>query len=514
MPRKAESKSVKRVKPRTKTRKTKKFVRRVKKNRRTKVKRRWWRKFKGKHSIYQWPKSMGLKWAQYLNIADFISLPHVLQFPAILQFAEFGQNKTLPNGSKPTPNCIDRCKTIMSRLYAIYSTKSMTSQNSVQEGVFDSADLIWKAWNPYPCHETLGSWFNNAINMYRQYKYVGVQVKWIPNAKYVTSYWEKFRNQSNAPAQNINTMTVTQGTGEGAFDFSQTSSAGQFGVPNCFAQAAGHDNTIGMGYHIPPVFRMWVNFNKQGYATMNPFYEVWIDGVDDGASGQNDLTDSRYLSKAVFDLYDQKQDLGKIKCYDMRKKFKFYVRPKIIYKGGEAPNDYAPMNQYQPVLSSWASGLMNSIPDANQVTTSLKRYPWTQLTYFHPEMYLERNYNTSNINNNQMNQLCAIEALDHAYVDPILFGYLFTCDALDIGKYTIPFQVASTNAGTETAFNPYKNRLYPNEFLENMGRFKVTFYMKFRGVKGNRYIPSVNQSRRNGMLGQWYLNRGYPIIQD
>ena len=127
-------------------------------------------------------------------------------------------------------------------------------------------------------------------------------------------------------------------------------------------------------------------------------------------------------------------------------------------------------------------------------------------------MYMGYTFDDNQKNANELNKLFAIESLDHAYVDPILFGYLFTCDSLDYGKYMFPFNVGTSNNPQAANFSPYKNWVVPHDYLDKMGKFKVTFYCKFRGLKANRTIPNINNARYNALGDTWILNQGYPIL--
>lgn len=518
MPRKAKAKVRRVKKARSTKRRTKKTVRRSLRVKRGHRKGKWYRKFKGHgKGIYKLRKSQGLKWSQYLDIAQFLLLPHISYYHVnlaacqILHDEEHG-TATFNNGARPTDDFMSKSVSFFRRLFLVQATDTMLAQNSMfNKDVVVSELNHWSAWNPFLGPSTLGSWFMNMMNEYRFYKYVGVQVKWKPNVKYTTSYWEdQFNAQfppKIAPASpdNPNSIAIADGTGAGFFNPSLTSDISQFELDNIFkmsgSEVANDYTSLCTAFKAPPKFRLWVNFSKQGYSTYTNMPEAMFNNIPN-ADYTKVLHDFRYKVKRVYDNYGQRQDAGKIRCFDLSKPFKFYVRPTSTRPVYESPDEQTQATNTRGTDSQLQLDIYRTYPDANAMITTPKRFPWCQIGFLYPYYVPYQSvFKDNKLGIINWNKTYILNSSDHQFVDPILFSTKLTCDSLDNGDVMFPFS-SYYHDSEDGVWNPYNCEIFPVQFLKNLGRFKVTFYCKFRGRNVNRYIPNISNTGINGLLQQ------------
>lgn len=515
MPRKAKKRSVVR-KPRTRKRRFKKTIRRVKRVRRTKRKAKWFKKWSGRKFIYHFPSSIGLKWSQYLSLSDFMCLPHCSWINSALMAASDHNTRYIKGGHVWDPQYITDSQNFLTAFTRMFSTERMRSNLRTEDIGADETDYKWWGWNPFLCANTCGSWISNYLNMYKQYKYVGVQVKWIPNAKFSTAYWEAFIDQKKIPTALepgiYNNITLAEGTGGMLLDLSSQTRPGFLEKPEWVTDNQyDYDSTVFSGWKIPPTVRMWVNFNKQGYVNYDGFHEKVINAAT-VAQNNNVIRDHRVLIRNVYDSYGQRMDAGKIRCFNLSKRFKFYVRPKIVRPVKEMPDGDNPARDIQVSTSLYQIGLTQKLPNSDETVTGLKRYPWSQLNYLFPYYAnYQDTYSNDVITGDNLNNNIVVNMIDRYFVDPNLFGYLFTIDGLDANRCVYPFSVEMTDRTTRQRYSAFAWKLCPLDFLRDMGRFKVTFYVKFRGACGRRYVPYPQQFYQNAQGGNAVFGDGTVI---
>ncbi|BFU22360.1 hypothetical protein CL6EHI_193640 [Entamoeba histolytica] len=281
---------------------------------------------------------------------------------------------------------------------------------------------IFVAWNPYLDHNVMGNLWDSYCDMYDYWKFSGVKVKWIPKVK--TSVALPYMPKN--PVQRLN-----------AFDYDKYAT--------------------GLPYYPQVTFNMHVLFEKDNYYSMEL--------PTDPESMDYTLTckDTRYKLKN-FDYGPNKPKTYKV--YDMTKPFKFYVKPYLEDKVDEITN-----NQ-----DSTQTGITITDKLDQQISKrKLMRY-----------IKMNGTKKTYPVDNPTNKQKYSYSIQDVAYFDPILFGYFFTANGIEVSdKLTIA--KASPPQGNSTLWNGYS--LYTTPIISGIGRFELTFYTKFKQIK-NKYLIS------------------------
>lgn len=501
MPRRRYAKS-KTLKRRTRTTK-KKIKRRYKKYRRLRYsgKKKWYKKWKGKSSIYRFAKSEGLKWSQWISLADFISMPYKEYLSMALAATQTDNTATsyLALGVHPNSAFVQGSNTLISNIVTAFPTDIMNTANCRSSQPF-LASCKWKAFNPALTQKLLGPYYQGMIAKYRQYKFVGMQVKYRPTVK-VNSPQQAFNYTLDSATGGINRIEEA--------DFRVTSDYQKWQVPILQGLTTEEFGTVNTNATInwvtPPVFRLWINFDKQNYEPLD-FCPQCISESHDAYSSTGLTGHSRFKLGRVFNDFGVMMNNGKIKGYDLNKPFKFFVRPYEVMKVYENPSNETVAADYEGALGNTSMpNLLKTFPNSNEGVTLPKRAGWKQLDYILPFYAPPQDGPADGISDAVKGDNCAIYenimCYDNAFYDPILFGWLLTCDNLNPQQTLAPFGRYNSEINTSIGRHWHDNfRLESWPYLNNLGKFKVTFYMKFRKPKSYQVQPNFSYVVTNAMM--------------
>lgn len=493
-------KLLKRRKVRPTKRKYRVTKKRVKKLRRAKRKRVWYKKWKGKKSIYHFNKTQGLKFSLWCNLQEFLTLAYdSFMQPVLAAASDYDSDHPVYFKTCPISDSFsDQSSNLLAEILTVFSTEDITPK---ENGTIATKKLLWKAFNPILSQHTCGPLFNNMINLYNQVKYCGVKVAWYPNVKYVpTRTVDEFKQTNRGTSGNsYNTFEVYQGNGsqplwldlQGQYGFHVDTPKG---IHKLDPALEPYNAPYG-GYGIPPCLRLWVNFNKQGYEQRDilteKFAGVTVTGVDESKL----IKGSRYATARVFDDYNHPTFQGNIRSYPLNKRFKFYVRPMIVDTMNEAPTNNCVLRNYEGVSSNYQKNLLRVNADSDVLVTSLKKFPYVQINNLFP-FYQNFTDGPKTSGAKDINDWVVTNCVSKYFVDPILFSWCLTDDSLTRGNVSLPFSIEKKPDKFPTGtLNTATIESY--DYLQNLGKFKLTFYTKWRGSNAFQFLVPTNQSIRN-----------------
>lgn len=501
MPKKVKAKATTKKRARSMRFKRRKTLKRVKRVKRAHKKLKWYRKFKGKNSIYKMNNSQGLKFSRWLSLADFIMLPYISFIHRVIGAAgknSFSDDTIYIAGHSFTDTYIDQSSRLLGEILSVYSTADMTQNIGLQLKKIQTM-MNWKAWNPFLCKETCGPLFMNMVTDYNQVKYVGVKVSWHPNIKYVNTRvvdgYKQDYSANNTTGFNY-LQPITQGTTTLPLIIdNSTHAVYDVKSPDGILKPVGVDNDYYnyqyAGYSNPPQLRLWVNWNKQGYEQRDVLTEAMINstGFNDGTT----ISGSRFCTAKVFKGTNQTFP-GGVRSYPLSKRFKFYVRPYVVSNMQEAPSNNAPVRDYEKYASGIQEKIVNEMPKSDSMITSIKKMPFIQVNNLFP-FYKSYDQNfTSNHSTKDVNIWNIVNTKGVGFVDPILFSWALSDDSIPSGAFSCPFVVDKLeNAISSPSSNNTYLKYFINQynFIQSLGRFKVTFYTKWRGRNQMAPVSSI-----------------------
>jgi hypothetical protein len=389
---------------------------------------------------------------------------------------------------------------VLRNKYRIFSTSLMRPSAGNDPYSDFKKYLFWKAYNPILCKDTLGSYFMDMMNNFLRVKYCGVKVVWKPNKNYMIGGWSNKATHFNFDVTNTDYHV-------------DTSNYYTAKAPCCIEGIAVPHEEIetnpdwartqisGMDYYpdespywnSPPHYRLWINFAKAPYASNFFYEEVFpIDKTQyaDLASGDwfpsnnTAIEDCRVKMARVFDDYGQSQfDQRKIRSFDLRKPFKFYCRPKVVSQAYEQPA--ADRAHVREQVSPFSQVMSKNLPNSDVMVTNSHNYPYISTDGLFP--YYAMYDGLPNYNDAWIGDVVVNSNMGGNYnVDPILFSWCLTRDDFAPEAYEIPIEVFSQYSDES---KPQYWKLRFTNYLESIGRFKITFYTKWRQRNPNRFIP-------------------------
>lgn len=500
-------------KPRTRRTKRKATLRRVKKIKRTRSKS-WYRKWKGKSASYKFKKAQGIKWSTWLSLPEFLLLPHESWIHPVIYNAASGDT---PRPSAPgsersfTSTYNQQCKNTLGDLLAIYSTEVMNQAKVRQLTDQQVAKLRWTAWNPVLSRQTLGPLFNAMLNMYKYVKFCGVKVSYKPNVKLNPSMLHRLQwvdkpiwvTTGNTSATATTTTVLSSENKEITEDVPfpvnyQLTALQKIKPPSEFSL----DESFNYQWINPPVFRLWVNFDKQGYESRGLYCEQMI-FQSSAASANYTIQDHRLKQRNLFNSSGMPNHsmTGLVKSFPLNKPFKFYVRPKMVSKMFEAPSNETVLSNWEASGSSYQQDLLKAIPNSNEAQTSLKPAPYMSINNLYPinHPWFLGPQPIASISGDQENNFYVLQNIDQAFYDPILFSTFVTLDNMRYDQVQVPYSIYDTNTHSGyDSLRPFDYYINPTQFLNSVGKFKVTFYAKFKGIKQMAFDISADKAIING----------------
>ena len=498
-----------------------KRIKRVKKLRRVKGKRIWYKKYKGKYSKSKTGRRY--KYTMWLDLAQFLSLPYQSFIHPVCQAVI--EDKI--NGMTTTAAFNDSCGQFLGDLLTVCSTAD-TNPGLKPEASTAARFMHWTAWNPFLCQETLGAQFNELLIKYNLVKYSGVKISWKPNIKWVnTRNLTKFTQDKVVPTSGAthaqmqyNYMEVVDGQSFPGITPADSGRPMRIDVsghfwsdiepPKGIQQPIGipaWDNDYYAGFDAPPGLRLWINFNKQGYEPRDILQEEAVE--DNQASSGFNITGSRYMTGRICDNYGQYIKFPMVKSYSLSRPFKFYVRPKVTGAVYEPPQNQGVIRNREDMGSEFQAKVFQTIPDGSVFATGMKPFPYVNIGNLFPYMCP---YDQPPSYTNQLNIWLVNNVKQKGFTDPILFGWMLTDDRLPSGTTSCPFTVKDNSAiyplgSTRTMAFTVENYTY----IRNLGRFKVTFYTKWKG--NNCY--NIPRSLQNALYNaQWGRDTYDPYAMD
>ena len=425
------------------------------------------------------PKTVNMKYRTVHSIGDFINLPHRLSDPAMIYYAYYSSS---PATSLAKSNLL-RC---LNNLYSFVSTDYLSNMDKYKFTVDDMNQangapnkIAFNAWNPYLDSSLLGPNYNVYASMYNYFKYRGIKVKWVPNVRTsnlvqprmtfmdvdtITQNAAANLSLQGGEAQGvISSMTMT-GTSNSAVIGTGTGSTSNIGtVTNLPRQMItggfpyGKVTSIKPRYEedfgYAPSLKMHVLFSKDDYDS-EPIIASPIDGVAM-------ISESVYKTKP----YVQNMKTQNYKIYDMSKPFKFYCRPYCASKadevtGYEAKNDDE-LDQHTKIYNG------------DTILKKKTRLP-KQVVNYQSMVNLVDPTNTEVINKWQS------RIVDKNFLNPVLFGYFFTADGLDVDHWLGSIQGLVGTPDFDKCVVRY------SKMLSSYGHFEITVYATFNELNNIR----------------------------
>lgn len=493
MPKRTVRKGLKK-KSRTSKRRFKKTLVRRKKivRRKGKSKRKIFKKWKGHKSVYKFASSQGLKYSTYMSLAQFLTF----QYSDFVHYflAAIASTHGIGSNYSPTSTMSSQAKIWLSKVYRVFPTSIMQNHTRANSSVSFWSQFLWKAFNPIISTDTVGPYLFNMLTLYDRFKFVGVQVKWRPNVKFVTANTPGYSfkdtqfgmtgtvgNATNATigaVPNKGTVKPVSDMGPWEFGFFDASIQDMHFPDNdqlCFSATT------------PVTFRLWVNFQKNGYESDNVFVEKNInEDTQSGALESKFVNGGRALMRRIFDDYGRFiPSNSKIKCYNLNKPFKFYVTPMVQQRVYEPITNETTAANYEVANTTFQRQIENALPNNDVIPSKMIRAGWMNVGAMQPwTAKPEAFFPLDTFAENQAWLVAKIK--EKGYYDPVLFSTFLTCDNLLNNQYLMPFGIASTDLAFYTQRDYAKNfKVEGNDFITGMGKFKVTFYVKFKHRRRN-----------------------------
>ena len=455
-------------------------------------------------------------------------------------------------------NIMSDSREILKRIYSIFPTEVM-NRNSQRINLTQLSHMYWTAHSYPFKSRYYGPLFNNYVNMYQRIRPVGIKVSYKPNITFVNQIASKLRTTftGNIVVPHYNESingSMVSATGGNSFTLTNTADHPKVVVkfPAVFDDedqviattqpvleypARGH--TVGFnaaelavhneahfpeGAQVPPIIRLWVNFSKQGYEPYhihNQFFNMNTLEVTAAyrstagrpyPGGTDVMQNSRYAFARVYDengnqMFNSQN--SPIKSYALNRPFKFYVRPFLTKRLYEPTTNTNVLTNVQEANSDYV--VEHATNKQNDVISGLQKFPYVSIPiidnpYGNLENSFPKKIAAEQFNGNYANECDFMDIPynnlainyqfnDDNYVNPILFSTLLTCDNMLSNSAYSPFTCAITNYKNEQ--NYWSDHFYvmSDYFIHGMGKFKVTFYCKFKNYNGRLQPSSID--RRN-----------------
>lgn len=524
--------------------------------------------------IYKIAKGKGCKFTVYCDLAEFLALSH---FDIEWLLAAAYEGKALINGDNspavaaytfPSNYFKSDATEILNRIYSVFPT-SLMSCNHTQTNLLQLEHMYWTA-HSYPFNSRYyGPLFNTYCNMYQRIKPVGIKVSYKPNITFVNQASGYSRTDYHGalmiPSFNSTTQGSMLGNGQGGYAINETTSNNQQTIINAGTVDANNkfwsetqailnypyvgqelgftptdlkvDSNVKFptGAQTPPILRLWVNFNKQGYEPYHIRNAVFnmeeadvsatytdVTGKPWPSSSEHDvMQNSRYAFGRCYDEYGNQMfnsQNSPIKSYALNRPFKFYVRPFLTKKLFEPPTNTAILTNVQASNSNYVTEFATN--KQNDAVSGLQKFPYISIPIINnPYGDLEdskpKDLNSpsegrfkdedhankaSGYNIPFMNLEVNYQLNDDNYVNPILFSTILTCDNMLPNSCYRPFTVGKRDVQRTNKTFSTNHYVLTDYFTHSMGKFKVTFYCKFKQFNGRLKQPWIN--RQNAVLAE------------
>lgn len=406
-------------------------------------------------------------------------------------------------------------------------------------------------FNP-PLHEKIcGSRFNEYVNRYQLFKFVGLKVKWIPakstfnstsSGFHTVGQTDNFKGEvlsSFAPHQNVTNQTG-MAVPEVPFVMNLYPTQDQvqlsepekkavgffYGASSTVPQMSIHYDHISLNN--PPQYRLWVDFERGFEMSMQvPMCPIEATAAEITSNTNVPLSyaqnmkkympESRFKYRSMF--YDGKLAVNTnyIKNYSLLRPFKFFVRPYFVKAGiQETGNLTAELSGYEksnPIAETL------QIPTPDDFISRKMKMPYIQCPMFYPRNYAfcqDNSFKTAETAPERLFNCCklSVNLNDKNFFNPPLFNFTFSRDDLDIEEYDAPVGIREQR-NAHAVQQPFMlNRFVGDKRLENLGKFQLTFYTRFRKIRPNVAPTEINYSLPNGTNPDLSFPRetdGYPF---
>lgn len=424
-----------------------------------------------------------MKYKTVHSIGDFIGLPHRLSDPAMIYYAYYKDSEA----STVSKQSISE---VLNGLYSFVSTDYLANMDKI---TFDD-DLAmaprgppkkvrFNAWNPYLDASLLGRNYVTYAAMYNYFKYRGIKVKWIPNVRTAGLMQPKINgmkieNSTISASIGVQTpVTASRTTGSTVLEYQN---AAQFAAySNNVTEGGGlifdtvHPAALSEGSLIIPKYNDVVpNYEKNvGYAPTLKMHVLF--SKDDYVSstlpanpvtGEGDLKETVYKTKT----YKYNTKTQNYKIYDMSKSFKFYCRPYCASKADEVTG-YS--NESDKLDDN------TKLYKGDTIIKKKTRLP-RQVVNFDSMTNLVDPANTAVINKWQS------RLSDSNFLNPILFGYFFTVDGIDVDDWMYSIEGLTGTMDFDSCVPKF------SKFLSSYGHFEITTYATFNEL--NNTYNNIN----------------------
>lgn len=489
------------------------------------MKKHYKKKYRKRSSIYQQKQQVGIKFTRYLDLLQFLTDPWIDCMPMLASAAN-QDDKVIGNNYEWTADFQADIRGMLNDYLTVYSTDIMHGDGLGKDVGFEPGKLKWKAWNPTPQTQNLGLLFDLYTNMYKKFKWTGVKVKWIPYCKNnphmqlptessVYTVGHEIVPTVTVPFMHASTANAQAGS-ETIYGFVNDINVAKVRtnpVNTTFEKSEGAGNGLIMSEHLPqfdsalpgfkvsPVFRLWINFSKNGYEPKDLEADCIKDAV---ASNTSVLYGSRFNDARVLDSQCRRLDVNTklTRSYLLNKSFKFFVKPKMARTLEEGPKNSTVLNNFESEFEDTEVPIMLGAGTQIMKTqqTGIKM-PWLSVFSTRPENALDTKgvQNDATHGKTRTQALVQIQLLEKYWFDPILFGWLLTCDNMPINAELPLCRIMQVAHHADSHLYKYENyKLQAYDYFHQMGRFKVTYYCKFKGLKNTNFnIPAWTKGQEN-----------------
>lgn len=428
---------------------------------------------------------MNMKYKTVHSIGDFINLPHRLSDSPMMFWAN--------DPSSPASSVIKNTfSSIINQLYSFVSTDYLANMDKVHFTADQTTKFggppryaMFTAWNPYLDASLLGPNYNTYTKMYNYFKYKGIKVKWIPNVK--TSNFiqpkitgilptiENMNYDNRVVYPQVNSSSLASSVSEyrdgsqyakyanggledsGITTVSQTgtfATAGYQNLPTYQNLVPSYDENTGYA----PSLKMHVLFSKDEYGDINIPADPLFTPSTQQPSPQF-IKDSVYKFKP----YTMNMKTQNYKIYDMSKPFKFYCRP---YCASDASETLNGITSNTTADQSILAASQTAIYDGNKIIKKKRLVPRMSVIQ-------DRMLDIVSPLNTTIQQKWQARISDSNFFNPVLFGYFFTADGIEVDNWIKSIYNLVGEADFDKCVPKY------NRFISSYGHFEITVYASF-----------------------------------
>lgn len=524
-------KTIKRIKRKAKTKAVKKAKRYYRKKysrafryHKKGYKKRLRRRTFKSSSSYKARDLVGIKFTRYMDLLQFLMDDKIDLVPfmaSIVATACQGPGSNV----RYDGNFKQDFSNFLKKAYTVFSTEVMHGDQRIMDYKnLNAAWFKWNAYSPTPSHYNLGPLFDLYSNMYKKMKYVGVKVKWIPHAKVSTQLAVPTRTEyttkgldfpaNHVPSNSIQAIGV-QSTNTTAYTLGNNiniMSAETHPSISTFQQEEGTlagdlsyqfietYSSFLPGFKVSPVLRLWINFAKQGYDSI----QLPIPAIENQTGDYQNMNGLRFRQARILGNKGERLDMNN-KCtrsFLLNKKFSFFVKPKLAKTVQEAPQNANVISNYED-YSAQQSIMARTTKEMKQVGALVQtgvKMPWLSVFQTCPLTSLDAQGANAAADVTQRRVLRGLS--EDFYFDPILFSWFLTCDNIPIDKQmSLGRSFKHSNKGPEDEWYFENWDFLPYEYFRSLGRFKVTYYCKFKGIKNTNFnVPTYAEAQKNGEM--------------